>query len=146
MLHHINKIINNLYLGDAGFVFENDLPNISLIINCCPEVNMHYKNLTNNITYLKFNDDPNDSNKLLKLLKDTRTLEIIHEHLQQNKIVLVHCAQGIQRSATVVACYILKYNNTEIKPTILHIKHQRPQSFENGVNFIKVLEHYSLEN
>ena len=35
---HYNKIMNNLYLGDAGFVYMEGLPKFTLIINCCPEI------------------------------------------------------------------------------------------------------------
>ncbi len=142
MLHHINEIFDYLYLGDAGFIYESNLPQLDLIINCCPEVNIKYKNLESDIIYLKFNDDPEESDKLLQIFDTTKILEKMHDYISRGKNVLVHCAMGVQRSATIVACYLLKYYKADINTTILHIKHRRPQSFENGVNFAKVLQHY----
>lgn len=144
MLHHINEIFDHLYLGDAGFIFENNLPQLDLIINCCPEVTIKYNklNVKPNVVYLIFNDDPEDSDKLLTILNDSKILNIMHDYISSGKNVLVHCAMGVQRSATIVACYLLKYYNADINTTILHIKHRRPQSFENGVNFTKVLQHF----
>lgn len=144
MLHHINEIFDHLYLGDAGFIFENNLPELGLIINCCPEVTINYNklNIKPDVVYLKFNDDPEESDKLLKILDESKILNIMHDYISCGKNVLVHCAMGIQRSATIVACYLLKYYKADINTTILHIKHRRPQSFENGVNFTKVLQHY----
>jgi protein-tyrosine phosphatase len=144
MLHHINEIFDHLYLGDAGFIFENNLPELGLIVNCCPEVTIKYKNLNTkpDVVYLKFNDDPDESDKLLKILDESKILNIMHDYVTRGKNVLVHCAMGVQRSATIVACYLLKYYKADINTTILHIKHRRPQSFENGVNFTKVLQHF----
>ena len=144
MLHHINEIFDHLYLGDAGFIFENNLPELGLIINCCPEVTINYNklNIKPDVVYLKFNDDPEESDKLLKILDESKILNIMHDYISCGKNVLVHCAMGVQRSATIVACYLLKYYKADINTTILHIKHRRPQSFENGVNFTKVLQHF----
>ena len=144
MLHHINEIFDHLYLGDAGFIFNDNLPEIGLIVNCCPEIIIKYNklNVIPDIFYLKFNDDPDESDKLLTILDESKILNIMHDYISRGKNVLVHCAMGVQRSATIVACYLLKYYKADINTTILHIKHRRPQSFENGVNFTKVLQHF----
>jgi protein-tyrosine phosphatase len=144
MLHHINEIFDHLYLGDAGFIYENNLPQLDLIINCCPEVTIKYNklNIKSDVVYLKFNDDPDESDKLLTILDESKILNIMHDYISRGKNVLVHCAMGVQRSATIIACYLLKYYKADINTTILHIKHRRPQSFENGVNFAKVLQHF----
>ena len=144
MLHHINEIFDHLYLGDAGFIYENNLPQLDLIINCCPEVIIKYNKLDviPDVVYLKFNDDPEESDKLLQILDTTKILEKMHDYISRGKNVLVHCAMGVQRSATIIACYLLKYYKADINTTILHIKHRRPQSFENGVNFAKVHQHF----
>ena len=133
MTHHSNEIIPYLYLGDAGFVFEPY--DFSLIINCCPEIGITYSE-TSNVLYLKFNDDPRDNDKLLSLLKMHQVLETIHEHITNKKTVMVHCAMGVQRSASVVACYLLKYGITnEVKNTLEFIQNRREVAF-NG-NHIK---------
>ena len=113
MEQHSNEIIPGLFLGDAGFVYEDLV--FELIVNCCPEVDMRYKQ-PSNVIYLKFNDDPRDNDKFLSELKKHNVLEQIHEHVVTQKPVIVHCAMGVQRSASVVACYLL-YRWTFKKPT-----------------------------
>lgn len=82
------------------------------------------------------NDDPRDNNKLLSLLETHKILETIHEHITNQKSVMVHCAMGVQRSASIVACYLLKYGITnEVKNTLEFIQSRREVAF-NG-NHIK---------
>lgn len=155
MLEHYNEIIPNLYLGDAGFIYEPELPEFGLIINCCPEINIKYKTQTPESTVretqfpdrafmlirLKFNDDPADSDKLLEILKQTQVLETMHESLVSNKKVMVHCAMGVQRSATIVAFYLLKYTAIDVNKIIRYIQYKRPQAFtDNNVTFMKALQ------
>ncbi len=144
MLEHYNEIIPNLYLGDAGFVYEPESPEFGLIINCCPEINIKYKTQDPTIIRLKFNDDPEDSDKLLDILKQTQVLETMHNHIQgtqYNKNVMVHCAMGVQRSATIVAFYLLKYSSADVNKIIRYIQHKRPQAFsDNNITFINALQ------
>ena len=61
-MEHSNEIIPYLYLGDAGFVYKSQ--SYSLIINCCPEVDINYPE-PSNVLYLRFNYDPIDNDKYL---------------------------------------------------------------------------------
>jgi|LakMenEpi03Aug12_release.lakeMendotaPanAssembly.Ray.scaffolds.fasta_scaffold787933_1 hypothetical protein len=140
---HYNKIINNLYLGDAGFVFIDGLPKFALIINCCPEIQISYSKEIEEIVRLKFNDDPHDNNKLIQLLESGNILQQIHNCINNNKHVLVHCAMGIQRSAAIIACYLIKYYNIGIEKTILYIKNKRPEAFSTGNTFEPALKYYN---
>ena len=138
---HYNKIIDNLYLGDAGFIFMDGLPKFALIINCCPEVQMSY--FEGEIIRLRFNDDPNDNNKLIKMLESGNILQQIHNCINKNQPVLVHCAMGMQRSAAIVACYLLKYYNIGLDKTILYIINKRPEAFLTGNTFKPAMQYFS---
>lgn len=142
-MNHYDHIFNNVYLGDAGFMYETNRPQFSLIINCCPEVSMRYTDAeAPNVLYLKFNDDPQDNNKMLTLLESYKVLEKIHETASQGKPVLVHCAMGMQRSASIVACYLLKYYKADLKTTLLFIQDKRHQAFSTGYPFLPVMQYY----
>ncbi len=140
MEEHSNEIIPGLFLGDAGFVYEDLV--FELIVNCCPEVDMRYKQ-PSNVIYLKFNDDPRDNDKFLSELKKHNVLEQIHEHVVTQKPVIVHCAMGVQRSASVVACYLLKYNITNgVQNTLDFIRGKRVGAFGKGCNFLQAINEF----
>ena len=139
-LKHSNEIIPYLYLGDAGFVYEPQ--SFSLIINCCPEIEINYPE-PSNVLYLKFNDDPRDNVKMLSQLETYKVLEKIHEQVTSFKPVIVHCAMGIQRSASVVACYLLKYGIINgLQETLDFIRTKRHVAFSTGYNFLPTIQGY----
>ena len=139
-MEHSNEITPNLYLGDAGFVREDR--SFELIINCCPEVDIEYRT-GSNVVYLRFHDDPRDNQKFLSELEKHSVLEKIHDHVTSCKPVIVHCAMGIQRSASVVACYLLKYGvRNGVKDTIDFIRSKRNVAFSTGYNFLRAIKHF----
>lgn len=136
--------MNNLYLGDAGFVYMEGLPKFALIINSCPEIGqLSYSNDIEEIIKLKFHDDVHDNNKLIQLLETGNILQRIHNYILNKKPVLVHCAMGIQRSAAIIACYLIKYYNIEIDKTILYIQYKRPEAFSTGNTFEHAMKYYN---
>ena len=136
-----HEIIDNLFLGDAGSCDER--PDFfKLIVNCCPEINCQYTSTEEpNVVRLKFYDDKDDNQKLIQILKITQILEKIHLFIKNKQPVIVHCAMGIQRSATIVACYLLKYFNPDIKTVVSFIKSRRPVCFTTGYNFLETMVH-----
>lgn len=136
--------MNNLYLGDAEFIYLSEVPKFDLIINCCPEINISYSNNNQDtkILRLKFDDDPNDNIKLINLLESNKVLEQIHNYIKNGKSVLVHCAMGIQRSSTIIACYLIKYYNLSFNKTIMYIKFKREQAFTTGIIFKEAIEYF----
>jgi protein-tyrosine phosphatase len=134
-----HEIIDNLFLGDAGSCDER--PDFfKLIVNCCPEINYQYTSTEEpNVVRLKFYDDKDDNPKLIQILKTTKILEQIHHFIKNKQPVIIHCAMGIQRSASIVACYLLKYFNRNIKTVVSFIKSKRPVCFSTGYNFLETM-------
>jgi protein-tyrosine phosphatase len=54
--------------------------------------------------------------------------------------VLVHCHAGMQRSACVVAMYLIAINGLKVEEAIAYIKQRRPIAFTPGVNFLKAIQ------
>ncbi len=53
--------------------------------------------------------------------------DFIHEELNQNKRVYVHCRAGIGRSATAIAAYLIKYQNMSLAEALITVKTSRPR-------------------
>lgn len=141
---HCNKIIPYLYLGDANFLYIENKPYFDLVINCCPELGLQYTpNDTKTLIKLRFADDPDDNTRLLTLLRDNHILEQIHDYVQNGKSVMIHCAMGMQRSPTIIACYLLRYYNAGFETVVQYIKQKRPEAFATGYNFREVMMHYN---
>ena len=86
----------------------------------------------------------NDDLQQDSIQKMTRSLPIAVPYIDKYKRVLVHCAAGQQRSATVVAAYLMyKYNYT-VPQAIQYIKSKKPDAFLDGVHFENSLKDYYL--
>lgn len=139
------QIIMGLWIGNEdsaiteSWVRQNK---ISLIINCTKDVPTNIKG----ITYCRIPVDDllkkEDTDKMTLFLPIV--VETIHRYLSQGKNVLVHCHQGIQRSATVVTAYIMKYYNLQPREAINFVIKRRKEAFFGGkyVNFSDSLKAY----
>lgn len=57
--------------------------------------------------------------------------------------VIVHCAMGIQRSASVIACYLLNYGIINgVQNTLDFIRSKRKVAFSTGYNFLPAIKGY----
>ncbi len=143
-----SKIIPNLYIGnivasqDFSFIKKN---NIKVIINCSNTIPNQFV-LNSDIEYYRLPVDDSleeyDIDLMAKLLP--QYVEIINKSLTENKPVLVHCYAGRQRSAALIAAYLMyKYNYT-IDEAYKLIISKRPQAFHygKGFNFNKSLLEY----
>lgn len=110
-----NMIIKNLYLGDV--VASNDIDflveeKVKLVINLSnmvfPEEQYMLKQHDIKVINISVRDHPDDVELLLSHIP--QLVEEMHKYLSKNKKVLVNCYAGRQRSAAVVACYLIKYS------------------------------------
>ena len=137
-----NKETNGvLWLGninsslDIPFLKSNK---IKLVVNCCKDtytnnlINKYKKENIKSI-HLPIYDYNDDINNHVLSENINKIIEKIHEYISLGSNVLVHCHAGIQRSATVVACYYMTYICTRcnIINTIRYIKRHRPISFND---------------
>ena len=139
------KIIPNLYLGGVKALVNtsNTSPKFLLIVNLIKQTsNENLTSICKKFIRLPVNDSPDECDKLLSLIYETQVLEHIHASLQANEPVLVHCFMGIQRSASLVACYLIKYYNMSPSESINYIKTKRPIAFFGGANFANMIEKF----
>ena len=60
-------------------------------------------------------------------------VEFIHEQITNNEAVMVHCAAGMGRAGTILACYLVKYQKHSAKDAIQKIRKERPGSIQSDV-------------
>ena len=140
--NNYDEIIPNLYIGNYESIKHHK--EFHTIINCTKHIPFP---ISLNIQKLRIaiDDHATESANLLKQLP--AALELIHNSLQQNKKVLVHCHAGMQRSCATVAMYLMKYykiNNQRMTPinAILYIRSKRPIAFQPVPTFENAMQTY----
>ena len=58
-------------------------------------------------------------------------VDFIHEKIQDNQAVMVHCAAGMGRAGTILASYLVKYQKYSAKDAIKKIREERPGSIQS---------------
>eukprot|EP01022_Parablepharisma_sp_SALTPOND_P001426 TRINITY_DN106356_c0_g1_i1.p1 TRINITY_DN106356_c0_g1~~TRINITY_DN106356_c0_g1_i1.p1 ORF type:complete len:425 (-),score=18.78 TRINITY_DN106356_c0_g1_i1:880-2154(-) len=71
-------------------------------------------------------------------------IEFIRSHIEKNQGVLLRCAAGVSRSASVVAAYLMKVKQLTRDEAIEYIKRSRPMVSPNPA-FLKQLKHFESE-
>lgn len=102
------------------------------VINCTKDLNMvpGFKYGTR----LYVDDSPND----VETMKNALPLMVKYIEDSNDK-VLVHCFAGQQRSAAVVAAYLMKHMNMSVREAVDFIKSKKPDAFAGGVHFFSAL-------
>lgn len=144
----VDMIIPGIYLGnqesssDSSFFKKH---NITAVINCTPSVPNKF--IRSGVKYIRIPVD--DSLKVGDINKMTAWLPfVVHQlrqlHKTEKRNVLVHCHAGMQRSAIVVAAYLVQFYNMTPMQAIRFIISKRPIAFMNGqsLNFEKSLQAY----
>ena len=137
---YATEILPNLWIGDKRSPALSDFKknnNIALVINCTRTIPL-YRGLHKNIR-IPVDDDLTDNSRMKLFHYTPSIVEIIGKYIHKRKGVLVHCHAGCQRSATIVAAYIMSQTDFEPEIVIKLIRTKRSLCFTPGVNFYKSL-------
>jgi len=58
-------------------------------------------------------------------------VDFIHQNISDNQAVMVHCAAGLGRAGTILACYFVKHMKFTAKEAINKVREQRPGSIQS---------------
>ena len=61
------------------------------------------------------------------------SVDYVHEKIQNNEPVMVHCLAGLGRTGTILACYLIKYEKKSAEDAIQHVREQRHGSIQSFV-------------
>jgi len=130
---HIKEIIPQLFLGaqwNASCEKELKYFNIEAIVNCAIEINSLQlrKSVDSNwYKHLQWDDQLNQD-----LYSDLEpAIKWIKQGMDQGKKILIHCAQGISRSVSLIIAYLIKYNQWTYEKSLKSIKRYQPMAKPN---------------
>lgn len=138
------EIIPGLWLGNikaASSLEFFEQQKISCVINCSKDIPF-FNDKCENVRIAVHDNLERDEIKRLYEYFDKAT-NFIHLRLQANKNILVHCYAGKQRSASIIAVYLMKYASLTLYNAIFVIKSKRECAFTPTINFQESLEKYS---
>lgn len=134
-IDNYNQISTFLYLGNIASLKDQD--KFHLIVNCTKHIPLATK--CPERIRIPVDDDPTECDNMISYINGTNVLETIHNCRMKSQPVLIHCHAGMQRSAAVLACYLIRFYKMTPEETIRFIKSKRPIAFYPEANFIKVI-------
>lgn len=122
-VHHGLWIGSRADSQNPDFVRDHD---IGMVVNCTDSIpNLNLPGVSYETIPLKDADDYNE----VALARYPIIVREIETVLERGKGVLVHCAAGMQRSAAVVAAYLMYKYNLSASNAMKAIKDQKPETF-----------------
>ncbi len=131
-----NEIVPGIWLGnrvaamDDKWLKEN---NITVVFNATKDV--PFSTIIKRQYRIPVHDNlqPEEIRNMTLWSQET-VYRVLEEHNKGNKI-LVHCAAGMQRSAAIVAMYLIATRGMTWQQAITYIQHIRPIAFRPSPNF-----------
>ena len=65
-------------------------------------------------------------------------VDFMHEQIKNDNPVMVHCAAGMGRAGTILACYFVKYKKFTADKAIKKIRSERPGSIQSEVQELAI--------
>ena len=131
------EILPNLWIGNSEILKIINKLNIDNIINCTKDLHFIGKH-TQYKTDIKNNLEKYEIIKMYEYLNETS--DFIYSKLINHKSILVVCENGNQKSATIIAAYIIKYGHMNITNTIHSIRTKHVSAFYPNIEYKNSLE------
>ena len=135
MFNNADLVINNIWLGNKSSALDRNFlnsNNIKLVVNCTTDINISEWYETDKINYIRlpiydWNSESNNNILKAEIMNIIKTMNV---YKKNNENILVHCFAGMQRSATVIACYLMYYYDFGPEDAILYIRNKRNIAFQ----------------
>lgn len=142
-------IIDNIYLGnyiDSSSEEFIKRANINVIINCTKDSLFYFNEQEVKYKYRIPVDDDRQENSLIIMFRYlSNIIDIIRFHVTRGDHIYIHCHAGMQRSACVVAAYLIRQYKMTPQEAVSFIRNKRPIAFTPFINFQKSLDNYYMK-
>lgn len=131
------EILPNLWIGNSEILKVKEKLNINFIVNCSKDLHFLGKHSQYKMD-IKNNLEKYEIIKMYEYLNETT--EFIHTKLIAKKNILVVCETSNQKSASIIAAYIIKYGKMNLKNTIKSIRTKHISAFYPSIDYENSLE------
>jgi predicted protein tyrosine phosphatase len=145
-VHRAVKIVDGIWLGDASDAMDIDTLNehgIESVVNCAEKHTLtceEYYPFGWNYLGLEC-DDTADYDILGKHLSEFSSF--MNKCIREKKHVLVHCAAGINRSATLLIAYLVQSREMNLNDAISLCFQKRPIILTNQAFVMTLIERFT---
>ena len=131
------EIVPNLWLGDSeGFKYKDNI-NIKYLINCAKDLHFlgNYKDYN---TSMKMSIEKYEIIKMYEYM--TESVNFIYKNMKNDESTLVYCENGNQKSASIIAAFLIKFGNHTKESAIKAIRSKYNSAFYPEINYNLSLE------
>lgn len=140
-----HEILPNLWLGDHRAIIDPKFlksRKITTIVNCTTSFEFPTSIRAKYQIRVPVIDDLSSRQQKILFKHMPETVKQIKKWLDQGEIILVHCHAGAQRSASIVAGFLMCYGDFDYRDAVLLIQSKRSCAFNPGTNFKSALVKY----
>ncbi len=163
----VQEILPNIFLGDFQTSQNIDFiksKKINLIVNCSTSLpctlkpdylltpveyapqNIREWIQENSVKYIRFPIENSMDNDVITNFYDysIQMLPLILQKYKNNSVILIHCKDGLQVSASLMIIIIMVLLKINIKDALDFLLSKKPNAFFNGrhVNFLDAIERF----
>ena len=122
--------------------------NIKVVLSLCAEIEGSLpETVTRNFNCLRFILPDRYYTTQVETHQLDKAVEIVHQSVQNQLPIYVHCLAGIERSPTVCIAYLCRYQNLELWEALNWVKQVHPSAMPNESQlrvlreFVQVQQH-----
>ena len=141
---HADIIIPRLWLGDyqaSQDVMFSKTNNITVVFNCTKDLPFQTEVATKMYRVPVHDNLEPVEIRNMSLWSYEAVYKVMNEYKAGHHI-LIHCAAGMQRSAALMAMFLIAYYRTHFMDAALYIKKRRPIAFYPNANFGSAIKEF----
>jgi predicted protein tyrosine phosphatase len=138
-----NEIIPRIWLGNAKAAHDETFyrtHQITVVINCTKDI--PFSPYAREKYRVPVDDNLQEAEIRNMALWSSQIVYTVLQHYKKGDRILIHCMAGMQRSAAVVAMFLILLFKTHTDQAIQYIRERRQIAFFPSANFRKSIEYF----